>query len=257
MPAEISHSPRAESPPRSSFKAFLRTSNRKASHMKDQFTTLRFWIEMAGAAAVLLIVFFASLHYNKTGSKEWKVEFFRIPTSNALIVLGLLVPTMVALASYLYINNPEGKYSSLLATIVVMFLVLVFAIWETFALLKKGDAGDKIKINFPEDRRFITTLGFMYGLLLLGLFYFALFFLFELPPKRASTTQQTAGPADYYLAKPHPRIDQTKDEILSLWGQPTGEEQANRILIYASDHSIIRLAFDENQKLVEISNRRK
>jgi len=51
----------------------------------------------------------------------------------------------------------------------------------------------------------------------LGLFYFALFFLFELPPKRPSTTQQTVGPAGYYLAKPHPRIDQTKDEILSLW----------------------------------------
>ena len=225
--------------------------------MKDQFTTLRFLIEMLIASAVCLIVYFASRTYNKRGHREMKVEFFRIPTSNALVVLGLLVPIMVALASYLYVNNPEGKYSSLLATIVVMFLVLVVAIWETFALLKKGGKGDAITITMPADRRFVTGLGLMYGLLLLGLFYFAVFFLFELPRKALNSSQRAFGPAVYPLLKPNPRIDQTRDQILSVWGQPSGEDQANRILIYESDHSVIRLTFDEKQKLVEINDRRR
>ncbi len=225
--------------------------------MKEQFTTLWFWIEMSGAAAVCLIVYFASRAYNKTGRTVKTVDYFRVPTSNALVILGLLLPSLVAVASYLYINNPEGRYSSLLATIVVLFLVLIVAIWETFALLKKGDSANQITIDLPEDRRYVTALGLMYGLLLLGLFYVAVFFLFELPQKRIGSAQQPISPSGYQLMKPIPRIDQTKDQILSMWGPPTSEDVAGRILIYESDHSVVRLTFDANQKLVEINDRRK
>ncbi len=225
--------------------------------MKEQFMTQRFWIEIGIAGGVCLIVWIASKSYNTAAEKDIKVDYFRIPTSNALVVLGLLVPIMVGLASYLYVNNPEGKYASLLATIVVMFIVLVVAIWETFALLKKGDTADTIKIQLPADRRYITAMGLMYALLLLGLFYFAMFFLFELPPKAVVNKPQAFGQAGYSLLKPNPRIDQTKDEILKAWGQPTGEDLSKRTLLYEANHSVIQLTFDENQKLVEINDRRK
>lgn len=159
-------------------------------------------------------------------------------------------------ASYLYVNNPEAKFSSLLATIVVMFLVLVVSIWESFAFLQKGQTGDTVRIELPHDRRYITGMGLMYGLLLLGLFYFAMFFLFELPAKSVSNAQQSA-PATHTLPKPNPKIDQTKDEVLKVWGQPLSEDVANRTLLYGFDDSVMRLTFDETQKLVEINNRRK
>jgi hypothetical protein len=225
--------------------------------MKEQFMTLKFWIEIGIAGLLCFIVYIAVRVYNQTGKKDIKVDYFRIPTSNVLVVLGLLVPIMVALASYLYVNNPEAKYSSLLATIVVMFVVLGVAIWETFALLQKGQTADTVTIKLPGDRRYITGMGLMYALLLLSLFYFAMFFLFELPARSVASEPQALGQAGYQLMKPSARIDQTKDEILRVWGQPSAEDVGNRTLRYESDHSVIRLTFDENQKLVEINDRRK
>ena len=186
--------------------------------MKDQFMTLRFGVEIGLAALLCLIIYVAARVYNKSGEREVKVDYSRTPTSNALVVIGLLVPLMVGVASYLYVSNPERKYSSLLATIVVMFVVLVVAIWETFALLQKGGNSDSIKIKLPQDRRYIIGLGWMYALLLLSLVYFGMFFLFELPATGAAGKPEPAGPAVYVLLKPQLKIDQTKDETLRAWG---------------------------------------
>ena len=39
-------------------------------------------------------------------------------------------------------GNPKLDYSSLLSTIVLMFFVLIVAVWETFAILKKATSKD-------------------------------------------------------------------------------------------------------------------
>jgi hypothetical protein len=86
--------------------------------MKSQFMTMRFGIEIAIAIVLAGIVILAVCYYNpQIKEKTIKVDYFRIPTNNALVVLGLLVPILTALAAYLYTSDPSGQYSFLLASI--------------------------------------------------------------------------------------------------------------------------------------------
>jgi hypothetical protein len=222
--------------------------------MKNQFITMRFGIEMAIAIALAGIMLLAVRLYNPAvKTKTIKVDYFRIPTNNALVVLGLLVPILTALAAYLYTSDPSGQYSFLLASISVLFVVLIVAIWETFALLGKAQDGDLITVTLPADRPHIVCMGVMYGFLLLGLMYFALFFLFELSPTKTTGKQgeQNLG-GSYSLMKPAARIGQQKDDLMKSWGQPAGQDSVAKTLTYQSERSQIRLTFDDEGKLVEV-----
>jgi hypothetical protein len=108
----------------------------------------------------------ASKYYSKGldgTTRKLKSDYLKTPTSTALTVLGLLLPILVALTSYLYTARPDMSYGSLLATIILYFAVLLVAIWETFAILKKATDQDIIELQYPNDRRYITGLGLMYG----------------------------------------------------------------------------------------------
>lgn len=227
--------------------------------MREQFISLRFWIEIAISVLVAVAIYIATRYYNRSSAeKDIKVDYFRVPTNNVLIVLGLLVPSLVTLASYLYVKDPRGNYASLLATIVLMFFVLIVAIWETFALLKKAQNGDVIKVKMPDDRKYIIGMGWMYASLLIGLIYFSIFFLFELVPVNNQKNEEVLSKVNaYYLLKPKIRINQPKEEVIKLWGQPISEDATNRKLQYESENSILQLSFDEQQKLVEIFEKRR
>lgn len=225
--------------------------------MKDQFITKTFAIEIAIAIFFCIVIYWVVRHYNK-GTSKVKLDYFRVPTNNVLVILGLLAPIMIGLASYLYVNNPKGHYSSLLATITVMFLVLIVTLWETFALPKKADAtDDTITLTFPGDLKYIVGLGWMYALLLLALGLFAWFFLFELPSATVVSSPQAPAHSSYALLKPAVSIGQSRQEVLSIWGASTSEDSVNRVLIYESTQSVIRLTFDQNQVLVEVNEKRK
>jgi hypothetical protein len=225
--------------------------------VKDQFITKTFAIEIAIAIFFCIVIYWVVRHYNK-GTSKVKLDYFRVPTNNVLVILGLLAPIMIGLASYLYVNNPKGHYSSLLATITVMFLVLIVTLWETFALPKKADAtDDTITLTFPGDLKYIVGLGWMYALLLLALGLFAWFFLFELPSATVVSSPQAPAHSSYALLKPAVSIGQSRQEVLSIWGASTSEDSVNRVLIYESTQSVIRLTFDQNQVLVEVNEKRK
>src|SRR5437773_7489832 len=99
--------------------------------MLRKFNTLTFWIELGIALVVWLLAFLAVKRYWKKQTYVMKSDYLRVPTNNAMVVLGLIIPILVALAAYFYAKAPEASYSSLLSAIVVLFIVLLIAIWET------------------------------------------------------------------------------------------------------------------------------
>jgi len=221
-----------------------------------QFEKSMFWVELGVAVAWLAILWFASRHYNPSDSKDpkartIKADYFKTPTGNALTILGLLVPFLVALAAYLYSKSPGANYSSLLTTIVLYFGVLIIAIWETFALLKKATDSDSIVLTLPADQRFLTGLHFMYGLLLLGLVYFAIFFLFEFGANVTSDERHLAL-LSRVLLRQEVHVDESREKVVSVWGMPSGENLAKRWIEYRSPNSIIRIEFDADDRVLNI-----
>jgi hypothetical protein len=220
--------------------------------MIEKFAHLSFLLEI-GIAFIWAVALYFLVQYYWKSDIEIKSDYLKVPTNNTLLVLGLIVPTLIALVSYLYTKNPEGTYSSLLATIVLFFLVLVIAIWETFAILSIASKEDTVKIEVTKDLKIITGMAWMYGFLVLGLVYFAIFFLFEIesPSKKARIEKQIS---DFVLLeKPHLKINQCKDQIIKIWGEPVNcLDIDKRKLKYKSKDSVIYLDFDENGKLWRI-----
>lgn len=161
--------------------------------MIDKFKELCFFIEI-GVAVVWAIALWQLVRHYWKEDVEFKSDYLRVPINNTLVILGLIVPVLVALASYLYINNPKGSYSFLLAAIVLFFSVLIVAIWETFALLSIASKEEIVKIR-KKNLNIIIGMSWMYGVLILGLRYFAIFFLIELklPLSNAATELQTGN----------------------------------------------------------------
>lgn len=124
--------------------------------MIGEFINIKFTIEMFIALVWAFILWVLTRTYWKKDT-EIQSDYLKVPTNNALIVLGLVIPILVALASYLYTKNPEGAYSSLLATIVLYFLVLLLAIWQTFSIISVASKQDTVKIKIPDDRKIITS----------------------------------------------------------------------------------------------------
>lgn len=220
--------------------------------MIEKFLELRFFIEFGVALIWAIILYLLTLKY-WTQNIELKSDYLKVPTNNTLIVLGLIVPILIALVSYLYTKNPEGTYSSLLATIILFFIVLIIAIWETFAILNIATKEDIVKINIPKNRQIISGMSFMYGFLILGLIYFAIFFLFEIesPPENTKSNNQIS---DFILLeKPHMEINQSREQIIKIWGEPLDYLDINKKkLKYKSKVSFVYLNLDENDKLCKI-----
>lgn len=226
--------------------------------MWEKFLTVRFAIEIATAIAIAGGIFFAAKYYYRNiTEREMKADYLRVPTNNALIVLGLLVPVFIGLAAYLYTKVPQGNYSSLLAAIVLLFLVLIVAVWETFAILKKASSKDIIRLNMPNDLRYIRGMGLMYTFLIVGLIYFAIFFLFEITPYRKEADVTVSVKPFYRLSKPKANIDNSREEILRIWGEPSSYDTSGTKLIYETSQSTLELEFDDEDLLIRIIEKRK
>lgn len=219
--------------------------------MIAKLNNITFYVEMLIAAAWFTFLYVCVRQY-WTNTREIKEDHLKIPTNNSLIVLGLLIPILVALVSYLYTKNPDGNYSSLLSTIILLFIVLVVAVWETFAIMGLSSTNDKITLTMSKDRKVITGLAMMYGFLILGLVYFSIFFLFEI--EAAGEQVVEVQKKEYILLKKTtPRINQTKNELLKSWGSPSAYRDKNReVLEYKARDSIIHLYFDKEGRLSKI-----
>jgi heme/copper-type cytochrome/quinol oxidase subunit 2 len=220
--------------------------------MLHKFNTLTFWIEIVVAIVVWILAFVAVRSYWKPQNYEIKSDYLRVPTNNAMVVLGLLIPILVALASYFYTKEPEATYSSLLAAIVVLFIVLIVAIWETHSILQVATNTDNVTLKIPGDRSLLVGLAVIYSFLVLGLVYFSIFFLFELSPLKNSNPATNVSKPLFNLVKPRVHINESRDEILQSWGAPTNSDAGKTKLEYQSDQSTVQLLFDEQGKLKEI-----
>jgi hypothetical protein len=228
--------------------------------MLRQFFSLTVAVELLIAAVWATTLWLASRYYSKPlkgKTVKLKSDYLKTPTSNALTVLGLVVPLLVALTSYLYASRPDADYGSLLSTIILYFGVLILAIWETFALLKKATPDDTIELLYPDDRRFVTGLGLMYGMLVLGLGYFAFFFLFEIRPtvQNPPTTPQQVQAFPYLVSRPALRVDSARDDVFHAWGAPA--RVIGSAVEYDLDHAVLRVSFDGVGKVQQLTFTRK
>jgi hypothetical protein len=231
--------------------------------MVRQFFSYTVAVELLIATAWGITLLVVSRHYARPfdgKTLKLKSDYLKTPTSNALTVLGLVVPILVALTSYLYASRPDANYGSLLSTIIVYFCVLIIAIWETFAILKKATEDDTITLTYPDDLRFITGLGLMYGMLILGLCYFGYFFLFEISPaspKAADTSPSVSRiAATYFVARPSLPVDGTREDALRSWGTPARVTASS--MEYELDNATMQIKFDSSGRIEQmIVTRRK
>jgi hypothetical protein len=224
--------------------------------MVRQFFSLTVAVELIIAAVWALTLWLMARYYAKPldgKSIKLKSDYLKTPTSNALTVLGLVVPILVALTSYLYASRPDANYGSLLTTIILYFGVLVLAIWETFAIIKRAKDDDSLLLSYPDDRRFITGLGLMYGMLILGLCYFAFFFLFEIRPQTTKPITSEAKPsaATYLVARPPISLDTTRDQLLQSWGSP--HASTDNTCEYALNNGVMRVSFDKTGRVEQFA----
>jgi hypothetical protein len=214
-----------------------------------------FWIEVLVAVVLAVaVILLTNEYYRGKANRTLDVEFLRTPTTNILAVLGLLLPLLIALAAYFYKEAPDLKYPSLLASIVLMFLVIVAAVWHSYALLSADSTDSKVTITIPKDLQFISTIGVMYIWLILSLTYIGIFFVRELPVPTSHSLRRTQG-SEYFIGKPYVSINERKDAILRTWGVPTTDSAG--VLYYISPISTIRMSFDSSGTLLSITEARK
>lgn len=214
--------------------------------MLYQAMDTRFIIEMV-VGLLLGVATWAWSLYEYRGSPERSVRttYFTTPANSALSTVGIIIPALAGLFTFLYSTSPGHSYSSLLAAIAFFFMVLLLAVWLTFSLMKKAKADENITLRFPKDRRFITSIGLMQVFLLISLLYLAIFLLVELPvPARKA-------PGTALLAKSMVKVGQTRSEVEHLWGTPSS---SSSITEYKNDRSTFRLFFDASGRLGKIEN---
>jgi hypothetical protein len=224
--------------------------------MVQQFFTWKVGFQLGFAAVWAATIWRVSIYVNKgVESRKLNADYLKTPTSNVLTVLGLTVPILVALISYLYTSQPKSDYGSLLSTTTLYFVVLLIAIWETFAILKKAGDDDKLTLTYPADRRFVTGLGLMYGMLILGLIYFASFFLFEVSAPVRTPDTAVAVSANQTLLRRELYVNTTRDEMVRAWGAPARASAG--VVEYDSPTSIIKIVFDTGGNIQSISETRR
>ena len=221
--------------------------------MTEQFLHPGFVASMVVSFALGLAFVLASRHYNPKGaSRKLSVEYFRTATSTSLTIVGLLAPILTAVLSYLYLKNPSGDYSRLLATVVLLYLVLFLTVWATFAILRKAKGDSVITLSFPEDRRYITSMGLMYVFQLIGLVLFAWFFILDLPRSHAGDEPMPVA-GGRILLRPSVSIGADRADVLRLWGAPSSIAAGR--LVYSTGASSIVVQFDGADRVSAIVER--
>jgi hypothetical protein len=214
--------------------------------MQNQFNKW-FWAEFVVAFLLVVAIYFGTRYYYKTQTVSLQADALRKPVEHTFSVVGLLLPVLVAVTSYLFSKNPSGSYPSLLATLAILFLIVPIAIWHTFALVSKTNAQGVVALTFPNDTRFIAAIGMIYVLLFCALGTVAVFLITELQP--VPEKQLSAGSGIILLQKPAIRINQSREDVLVVWGVPVSIDSLTSSAIYETDNSTIKLQFDSTNRL--------
>lgn len=225
--------------------------------MLYQFLTLKFWLVVGLGGLIAFGFALVACRYQGTGSRKIRPEFLWTPTNSTLTVISFLAPVIAGVTGYLYSQNPSGDYSVLLAMIVLLFAGLLVALWESFALVKKGTEAEYIQLNFPADVRFIQGIGIAFALLFYSLGCLAYFLLVEITPLRQHQSIADPGMKHLYSIQHLPvRLNQTRDQVIKNWGEPL-ELVNNEKYIYSTQDSLIEISFDNHGIARQIIERRK
>jgi hypothetical protein len=223
--------------------------------MITKFHTLKFGILVIITLVAWLVIYFSARQYWKSvPERTIKSDYVKVPINNTLMVMGIVCPLLIALASYLYVNLPAADYSFVLASIAVFTVTLIVAIWETFCLLNKATADDNIKLSWANDSSILTGMGILYSSLIVGVIYLILFFLLDLPIAPAAQPQATAN-TGVALTKPRPQIGQSRSDILLALGAPSKPGSPDT-LEYQGTAVDLELQFDSAGTLKKIIEQR-
>lgn len=226
--------------------------------MVDQILNLKFGISTLISFTLLyLIGWSAKYFYKNAGTRTFSPDFVKEPTSNSLTIIGLLIPILVGVSSFFYINQPSGDYAFIWVGIFLFLITLLTAIWISFSVLRLVNSQNTITLNFPQDIRYIVALGIMYGSLIVGLIFVVIFFLFDLPSNSKTPDTIAQNSSTIYLSHPKVDVNLTKNEVETLWGVPDEVQNQGTMWKYQGLESIFYLEFDSSGSLSRIVEERK
>lgn len=178
----------------------------------------------------------------KNDTVNLNAEALRNPINTGITVAGFLLPIIVGLMSYLFLENDIriSKEYYLYSSVILIITSIFFGLWNNYALatLTKADGSFPItkceNTSFPSFFVFQLTLLF-FGILFLGIFSFKN--INTVKQEKNSTkvndnTQVTLLP----ILKPLIPINTHKDLLLRIWGSPNKitEENCSKIYLYNS-----------------------
>lgn len=211
------------------------------------------------AIGVFLMAFtivMVKINYRRTSDAKFSVDLFKMPTSFSMQALGIVVPILIALASYIYLNSPEQTFQFLLASISIYSFVFVLATWSSFTLpnvsVDIADNTIKLEAGKSNHMALIHVRGLMYILLLYGFILLMLFFLQELKSKpNRQVDPLTIEHSAALLKRPLVSIGYTKNKVIESWGAPLKVNNENEwqytvnnihiIMHFSHDGTIIKI----------------
>lgn len=211
---------------------------------------------------IILIISVTQLtkyYHKEIKERKFNANYFRIPIYHSIIILSFLLPLIISITAYLVANFPDSEVSSLLTSILILFVSLVVAIWQSFAILKVANSeNDLITLKIPDDLRFISAIGIIYITMIFGFLLLSKFFLFDFrihqPQKSSHSITQSNGGT--YIRKHYFEIGLKEEEIKKIWGSPTEISKLGDTLKYDGLGCKYILLLNKKGEIVEFTQKK-
>lgn len=181
-----------------------------------------------------------------TKNKEFSLsaEALRNPINTGITVSGFIIPIIVGLISYLYLNR-EYKMNSghyLYSSMILIIVSTLIGLWNNYALATLTKDNGIFPITNKENTTFPAFFVFQLSLLFLGILYLSLFGIKNINPtnhpKQENVITQN-NKQQIFVEKQQILINTSKDSLLLWWGIPKMiiKKDSFDIYKYISDNS--------------------
>jgi len=186
----------------------------------------------------------------KRGDVILNAEALRNPINTGITVAGFLLPIIVGLISYLFLENNVRihkeyyLYSSTLLIIISIF----FGLWNNYALATLTKSDGSFPITKTDNTTFPAFFVFQLSMLFLGILFLGIFSLKNITPKEVAnknkiSTEQIKLGNQLFISKPYIGIKTSKDLLLRNWGQPTRVLRNDSLLVFLYNSTLSEFSF--------------
>lgn len=220
----------------------------------------------------IIAISFAIIFSILTG-KAWKIrtnqgdvnlnsEALRNPINTGITVAGFLLPIIVGLISYLFLQDNVRivKEYFLYSSVLLIMISIFFGLWNNYSLATLTKANGEFPITKTENTTFPAFFLFQLTLLFFGILYLGLFSINNISStKQKSEISITQIYSEYNLVpiyKPHIKINTNKDSLLVYWGKPNKVLKNDSIveLYYISEKSSYTFSI-KNDTIININQK--